>query len=132
MSLLDYEDEMKSVLAAVCRQVVVAIPDADAAAVVAVGHARAGDVAGEGDSTIVVGTDPESLLLDQASRLARDARRGGAEWTKRVVRVDIERAARRRPDLAGPALAVGIRSGLSSPLDLDGTSGALILYSTRV
>lgn len=121
IDFLDQEENLELILHQVCRQVVVAVPEADMASMTLIR---------DGKPETAAYTDARASDIDTAEYQSGAGPCLDAIATGAVVRLGVEGAAQRWSHFAGTALANGVTSYLAAPLVIDSeTFGALNLYS---
>lgn len=119
--VLDWEDDLSTLLAFVTRQVIRVLPGVDHATITLVSDHHA---------DTVTSTSEHATALDDVQSQAQRGPCLVAARTRKVVRLDIDNATARWPEFADVARAAGVRSFLSAPLRIDdGRSGAINCYS---
>jgi GAF domain-containing protein len=117
---LDREDDLGSVLQAVCDQVIRVIPGADMASVT---------VVTDGLAETAASTDTRAVDIDREQYKHGDGPCLRAAATGEVVRVDVTKAGELWPEFTESARKLGVASYLAAPLVVDdGLSGAMNLF----
>ena len=117
---LDSEDELDTVLDAVCHQVTHVIGGADMASIT---------VVRDGAAVTVASTDQRAVDLDAGQYRAREGPCLRAAATGETVRVHVQQAAALWPGFTESAVRFGVESYLAAPLAVDqGSRGALNLF----
>jgi hypothetical protein len=121
VGVLDREDDLQVILEEMSEQVIMVVPDADAAGV---------SIMRDGRLETVAHTDPIVLDVEREQRRCGAGPGAEAASTGNLVCADRVESERRWPEFAGAAAAIGITGYLSAPMMIDAEFvGSLNLYS---